>query len=102
MSTLENAINDCFRKNNTKTSMSLRAVKEQVNEALKTSHSQQVVQEELKRMGCDLFKSSVTNPHYSVQPPARLSSKSKPVTIPPQAASEQDQEQASQAALLIV
>ena len=53
-------------------------------------------------MGCDLFKNSVTNPHYNAKPPARLSSKTKTVVSASPTVNEQDQTHAAQAAQQLV
>ena len=61
---MQDAINNYFRNNTGKHTISLKALKTAVDSALNASHAQGVITEEIKKLQYETVKSSVVNPFY--------------------------------------
>ena len=83
MNTTQQTINAFLTANNSKQTVALRLVKDRVNEVAGSNQQQQAINDELKKMGYEIVKSSVSNPFYQVpgKTPAKHSSKSKAIIV---------------------
>lgn len=64
MTTITDAIVLCLKSNDSKQTVSFAAIKTAVNQSLNASHAQGLITEEVKKLGYEIIKSSVTNPYY--------------------------------------
>ena len=80
---MQQTINEYLTSNNSKQTVALRLVKDRVNEVHRSNHQQQAINDELKKMGYEIVKSSVSNPFYQVpgKTPAKQSSRSKAIVV---------------------